>query len=122
MLAARTRKQAYPRVGMKMVLMMMLLLRQGYALGTFARQTFYDVIDAGGAISSSVQVERSQPFATHFVAAAGRCRSWRTGTACQALANLCALTLYAADHPACQSFQVCPALFRPPFRLSSLSP
>ena len=82
-----------------------LVSAQGYALSLFAKQTFSSVIDAGGAITASVVVDRSLPFATHFVAAVARCAATRLPSACQALANLCALTLYAMDHPACVAFQ-----------------
>ena len=79
---------------------------QGYALSLFAQQTFYDVIDAGGSVTSSIVVPRSLPFATYFIASVGRCQATRMSSACQALANLCALTLYNKDHPACTAFQV----------------
>mmetsp|Transcript_20051 Transcript_20051/g.48369 ORF Transcript_20051/g.48369 Transcript_20051/m.48369 type:complete len:1132 (-) Transcript_20051:248-3643(-) len=68
----------------------------------FAVQTMFDVIDVGQQITDAVQVDRSAPFMQHYLASATRCRETRHWSSCQALANLCALTLYTADSPACK--------------------
>jgi len=62
-------------------------------------------VDAGGAITSSVVVDRSLPFAAYYVASVARCKATRHTPSCQALANLCALTLFSSDHPTCQAYQ-----------------
>ncbi len=70
----------------------------------YASQTFYSVRDVDGSRKDLTKVERSRPFMMHFLSAATRCKETRHWQSCQALANLCALTLYATDAPACKVF------------------
>jgi len=68
----------------------------------YGKQTFQDVIDVDGSRTDSILVEKSEPFLKYFLAAAVRCKNSRHWQSCQALANLCTLSLHNIDAPACK--------------------
>ena len=69
----------------------------------YGKMKFLKVIDVDDSITESVMVEKSEPFLRYFLEAATRCQSARRWQSCQALANLCTLTLHDKTHPACKT-------------------
>jgi hypothetical protein len=91
-----------PVVGKHVCLDQTLATSVGFTAMEYGKQTFKNVIDVDGSRTESNNVEKSEPFLTHFLEAAVRCKDSRRWESCQTLANLCTLALHDQNSPACK--------------------
>lgn len=71
-----------------------------YPLSTAATITYTNIVSAIGEEGSSESLS-SYPFEQNFLAASSECKNNRNRTACNALANMCAIASYNEGHPTC---------------------
>jgi len=91
-----------PFVGSHVCLDRALASSIGVTAAAYGEHVFKDVIDVDGSRTERVPVAKSVPFVRHFLEAAVRCQNARRWQSCQALANLCTLSLHDSTTPACK--------------------
>mmetsp|Transcript_12006 Transcript_12006/g.41630 ORF Transcript_12006/g.41630 Transcript_12006/m.41630 type:complete len:1071 (-) Transcript_12006:2610-5822(-) len=102
---AGTIAQDIPFVGLNVCLQSSQVSQVKYTPSQYGQQTFNDVIDVDGSITTSMSVAKSQPFLKYFLQAAVQCQNNQKWEACQTLANLCTLQLFDTTAPSCATFQ-----------------
>jgi len=88
-------------VGQRVCLELTRVREVAFSVPQYGKQTYFDVLDAGGARTEEREVDRSEPHMLFFLEAAVRCRGGRRTESCHALANLCTLNLFDMSSPAC---------------------